>query len=257
MKRLTSVGTIVILLLWVLTAGAGPLEFRLGAGPSAASFGELNAGIGFFNSFLSDLNNNLELEGTVPLLDYLSSGFAYQAGQWFFLTERFALGGKLEHFRASTSTSGTYTANDEESEIDISLDCFTVGFVLGARYMFLDAGIRLFADLGVGYYFSGFTKAITFEMPDVVGPIAGSPQEGEGRYTGLAFGFEGGLSLSVPITDWFEIGTSVFYRALTFDRMRNPQGEGLDLDGDGNNERVDLSGITVLFTFSIKIDLSL
>lgn len=258
MNRLASVGMIMILLLWATTASAGTLGFHLGIGTSVASFGELNESIKPFNRILTDLNNDPLIDDTVPLLNNLSSGFAFQGGQQFWFNDRVAIGGKLEFFRASTATAGTFTLDGVDSEINIALDCFSVGIILGGRYMFLDAGIRLFADLGVGYYFSGFTRAITFQIPEGHLLAGAPPAEGKGRYTGSAFGFEGGLTISLPLTDWFAVGSSVFYRSLTFDELTNTEeGVALDLDGDGQDESVDLSGITVQFTFTIKIDLSL
>lgn len=259
MKGLMTVFSIATVLLCSVAVSAGSLEFHLGAGPSLAFFGEINNDIEFINVFLDELNGLATVTGEVPLLEYLGRGISYQAGERFWLADRFALGWKIGYSRTATTTSGTYTAIDgsETATIDISLDGYNVGFVLGGRYTFLDAGILLSADLGAGVYYTGFDKAITFAIPSIYDPISDRPEEGEGRYSGSAFGVELGLNLSLPITNWLEVGTSVFYRAATPAGMTDNKGNSLDIDGDGMVEGVDLGGFTVQATFSLDIDLSL
>ena len=259
MKGLVTVGAVLIL--WAAMLTAGPIEVYLSGGPSAAALDEINAIKDRINAIIAELNDDIallpEITGEVEELGSIGSGMiAYQAGERFWLSDRFALGGKLEGFRASTSTAGTYVST-VDSEVSIDLNCYAVGFLLSGRYDFLNAGVILSADLGAGYYYSGFNRAITFQIPpEYPKAISGLPPEGEGRYSGYTLGFEGGLSLSFPITDWLEVGSSLFYRSLTLGEMRDRQGNSLDLDGDGTPEKVDLSGITVQFTFSLIIDLT-
>lgn len=258
MKGLVTVGAVLIL--WVAMLTAGPIEIYFSGGPSAAALDEINAIKDRINAIITLLNDNIallpEITGEVEELDSIGGGIAYQAGERFWLSDRFALGGKLEGFRTSTSTAGTYVST-VDSEVSIDLDCYAVGFLLNGRYDFLNAGVILSAELGAGYYYSGFNRAITFQIPpEYPDAISGLPPEGEGRYSGSTLGFEGGLSLSFPITDWLAVGSSLFYRSLTLGEMRDRQGNSLDLDGDGTPEKVDLGGITVQFTFSLIIDLS-
>jgi hypothetical protein len=49
----------------------------------------------------------------------------------------------------------------------------------------------------------------------------------------------------------------VIYRTADVDSLKTAQGVALDLNGDGQSESVNLSGLAVEFTFSINIDLSL
>lgn len=259
MKGLVTVGTVLIL--WSVTLTAGPLELYFGGGPSAAALGEINAIKDLFNTIITELNSNIallpEITGEIGELDQIGGGIAYQAGERFWLSERLALGGKLEYFRTATSTAGVYTSS-ETSEISIALNCYSVGLVLGGRYDFLEAGLVLSADLGIGYYYAGFDKAITFQIPpEYPEAISGLPPEGEGRYSGSTFGLEVGLSLSYPIADWLTIGSAIFYRSLTLSGMSDGAGTGLDVDGNGIAEEVDLGGITVQLAFSLSIDLSL
>jgi len=259
MKGLMTVFSIATVLLCSVAVSAGSLEFHLGVGPSLAFFGEVNHDIEFINVLLDELNELATVNGEVLLLEDLGRGISYQAGERFWLTDRFALGWKIGYSRTVTATSGTYTAIDgsEISTIDILLDGYSVGGVLGGRYTFLDAGIFLSADLGAGVYYTGLDKAITFEIPSSYDPLSDRPEEGEGRYAGFAFGVELGLNLSLPITDWFGVGASIFYRAATPAGMTDNNGNSLDIDGDGMVEGVDLGGITVQATFSLDIDLSL
>ena len=80
---------------------------------------------------------------------------------------------------------------------------------------------------------------------------------GEGHYNGSSFGVEGGISLSFPITDWLNVGTSILYRYLTVQHMSDAEGIGFDFDGDGKDEVADFSGITVRFAIALDINLSL
>ena len=260
MKGLVTVGAVLIL--WAAMLIAGPIEIYFSGGPSAAALSEINAIKDRINAIITLLNDDIallpeiEITEEVGLLDDMGSGIAYQAGERLWLSDRFALGGKIEVFRVSTSTAGVYTSS-ETSQISIDLNCYAVGFLVSGRYDFLDAGVILSADLGLGYYYSGFNRAITFQIPpEYPKAIAGLPPEGEGRYSGYNLGFEGGLSLFFPITDWLEVGSSLFYRSLTLGGMRDREGNSLDLDGDGTPEKVDLGGITVQFTFSLVIDLN-
>ncbi len=259
MKGLVTVGAVLIL--WAAMLTAGPIEIYFSGGPSAAALDEINAIKDRINAIITLLNDTIALlpeiiTGEVEELDSIGGGIAYQAGERFWLSDRFALGGKLEGFRTSTSTAGTYVST-VDSEVSIDLNCYAVGFLLSGRYDFLNAGVILSAELGAGYYYSGFNRAITFQIPpEYPDAISGLPPEGEGRYSGSTLGFEGGLSLSFPITDWLAVGSSLFYRSLTLGEMRDRQGNSLDLDGDGTPEKVDLGGITVQFTFSLIIDLN-
>ncbi|MEA1871241.1 MAG: hypothetical protein U9N00_03495 [Candidatus Bipolaricaulota bacterium] len=259
MKGLMTVFSIAAVLLCSVAVSAGPLEFHIGVGPSLTFLGEINNDIEFINRILIELNGLATVDGEVPLLEDLGRGISYQAGERFWLTERFALGWKIGYSSTATTTSGTYTAIDgsESSTIDISLDGYSVGFVLGGRYTFLDAGILLSANIGAGVYYTGLDKAITFAIPSSYGPLSDRPEEGEGRYAGSALGVELGLNLSLPITDWFEVGALVFYRATTPAEMTDNNGNSLDIDGDGIVEGVSLGGITVQATFSLDINLSL
>ena len=134
-------------------------------------------------------------------------------------------------------------------------DC---GCLAGCRATFLDAGLRLAAEGGVGYYYAVSNRAVVFEIPtEYPDVISGVPSEGEGRYSGGTLGFELGLSLSYPVTSWLSIGSSVSYRAATVNVLTDSAGGDFDLDGDGTPESVDLDGITVRLTFSLNIDLSL
>jgi hypothetical protein len=257
MKGLVTV-TVITLLCGTL-AIAGPLEFFAGAGPSAATLGSINDGIETVNNIIRDLNNDPRYEGDVPELGHLGSGLAYSAGERYWITDRFALGGKLTYFRAATVTSGAYeTVNvTEVSNVSLDLKTQSIGLLVSAKFVFLDVGLRLAADLGVGYYYSGFETAITFEMPSSYAPISIELPSGDGHYNGSSFGIEGGISLYFPIADWVNVGTSVLYRSLTVQHLRDSEGRGLDFDGDGTTEVADLGGITVEFTIALNIDISL
>ena len=257
MKGLVTVT--VITLLWGTVAIAGSLEFFAGAGPSAAALGSINDGIGVVNIITGDLNTDPRFEDTVPELPNLGSGLAYSAGERYWITDRFALGGELTYFKSTSATSGTYTTKDsgEISNVSLSLQCQSIGLLIGGRFTFLDVGLRLAVDLGVGYYYSGFNTATTFEMPSDYHPINIQLSSGDGHYNGSSLGIEGGISLSFPIADWINVGTSVLYRSLTVQHLVDAEGNGFDFDGDGTAEVADFSGITVQFTIALDINLSL
>ena len=257
MKGLVSVT--VITLLWGTVAIAGPLEFFASAGPSAAALGSINEGISVVNIITGDLNADPRFEGDVPDLPNLGSGLAYSAGERYWITDRFALGGELTYFKSTSATSGTYETGDsgEISNVSLDLQCQSIGLLIGGRFTFLDFGLRLAVDLGVGYYYSGFNTDITFEMPSDYQPISIQLPSGQGHYHGSSFGIEGGISLSFPIADWVNVGTSVLYRSLTVQHLADSEGNGFDFDGDGTAEVANFGGITVQFTIALDIDLSL
>ncbi len=257
MKGLVTV--IVITLLWGTLAIAEPLEFFAGAGPSAATLGSINGGIDTVNNIIADLNDDPRFEGEVAPLAHLGSGFAYSAGERYWITDRLALGGELTYFRATTATSGSYetVGVTESSDVSLDLKAQSIGLLASGKFVFLDVGLRLVADLGVGYYYSGFKTAITFQMPTSYAPISIDLPSGYGHYNGSSFGIEAGMSLSFPIVNWLKVGTSVLYRSLTVQHLRDSDGHGFDFDGDGITEVADLGGITVKFTMALDINISL
>jgi hypothetical protein len=239
------------------TLAAGPLEVTVGAGPGGAFLGEINASIGLINVILRDWNSTPTLTGGVPELDSMQVGMSYVAGEAFWVTPSLALGGKIETFQVVSSTAGSYTAGEEpSSQVEIGLDCHAVALVVGGHVDFVDFGLRLGLDLGAGYYYSGFKTDITFEIPSGVPPISAHPEKGKGQYSASSLGIEGGLSLFFPIAEWFAIGSSLAYRWVAVAPLADAQGEALDLDGNGTPESIDLTGIAVSFTVSLRIDLS-
>ena len=258
MKRRVLIG--ITLLLSCAPLFAAPLEFHFGGGPSATMLGEINAVIDRWNTLIGYLNTTFDIHpdvsGEVPEIPRIGGGIAFQAGERYWLTDRLAVGGKIEYFKTDTSAAGTYLSS-ETSEIAVSFDCYAVGLYLSGRYTFLDAGIvQLAADLNVGYSYSGFRRAVVFQVPpEHPYEISDLPPEGVGRYSDSGLGLEAGLSLSVPITSWLGIGTSVAYRSLLLDAVTTSAGVGLDLDGDDINEQLGLNGITVQATLFARIDL--
>lgn len=257
MKRRVVIG--VTLILSCAPLFAAPLEFHVGGGPSAAMLGEINAIIDHWNTLISYLNTTFDIHpdvsGEVPEIPRIGGGIAIQAGERYWITDRLALGGKIEYFRTDTSTAGSYLSS-ETSEIAVSFDCYSVGLLLGGRYTFLDVGVQLAAELNIGYAYSGFRRSVVFQVPpEHPYEISDLPIEGLGHYSDTGLGLETGLSLSVPITDWLGIGTSIAYRSLGLDALKTSAGIGLDLDGDGINEQLGLNGITVQFTLFARIDL--
>lgn len=259
MKGLASV--LIATLILSVTAAAGPLEFAFGAGPSAFSLSTMNASVGVFNALITHLNETVDvhpdLSGTVELLAPLSSGISLYAGERFWLTDWLGLGASIDYFRTSTATLGHYQGA-EVSTIDVNVDMTSVGVLLGARATFVDLGLRLSADAAAGYFLAVSNRSVTFEIPaEYPDVISGVPPDGTGRYSGGAFGFELGLSLSYPIAEWFAIGTTVAYRSAHVPTLLDSAGVELDIDGDGQPEPAELGGITVRLTFSLSIDLGL
>ena len=231
MKGLVTVT--VITLLWGTLAVAGPLEFFAGAGPSAATLGSINDGIDTVNNIIRDLNDDPRYEGSVLELPHLGSGLFYNAGERYWITDRLALGGMLTYYKATTATNGAYdvVGVTETSDVSIDLKAQSVGLLATGKFVFLDVGLRLAADVSVGYYYSGFHTAITFEMPSTYDPISIELPSGQGHYNGSSFGIEGGICLSFPIADWINVGTSVLYRSLTVQQLTDSEARGFDFDG--------------------------
>ena len=246
---------IVLILVGSAPLCAGPLEFFVGAGPGAATFDEVNGSIQLVNVLLGDLNDTPTFEGNVPELSLLTSGTAYQGGEWYRSSERLSFGGKIEAFHSETTTDGSYTEDGETSEIAIALSTTSVSVVLGGRYEILTSPVRLAVEFGAAYAYSGFASDITFEIPASYPTISIHPREGRGRYSAHSFGLEGGLSLTLPIAEWLSVRTSVAYRLLSEGRLTDLTGAGLDITGDGRAETVDLSGVTVQFGLSFIVNL--
>lgn len=258
MKGLAAVGLVV----WLVSAAAiaGPLEMTIGAGPQAASLQEINSAIGVVNALVVLLNETFVVhpgvEGTVGQMPPMSSGFGFSAAERYFLTNWFAVGAQLDYGSYESSLTGQYQGS-ALSTIDVALGLKTLGILIGGRATFVDVGLLLGAQAGVGYYYTALDSAVVFEVPvEYPEAISRVPPEGAARYTAGTFGFEVGLSLSYPLTSWLTIGSVVTYRSASANNLADAQGNGLDLDGDGVSESIDLSGISVQFMFSLNIDLS-
>jgi len=260
MKGLASVLLVFVLL--GITGIAGPLELSFGGGPSYTSLDSFNKSIGAFNKAIERLNETFDVHpdvsGTVAPMPSMGTGMYLSAAEQYRLTDWFALGAHVEYMGSSSATTGFYQGS-EISQIDVSYRSHVLGVVLGGDVTFVDLGLRLGATGGVGYFHAILDRNAIFQIPAEYpdAAIAGLPPEGEGRYTGGTFGLEAGITLSYPIFDWFTIGTQVIYRTAQVDSLKTSQGIALDLNGDGQGESVNLSGIAVQFTFSINIDLSL
>ena len=259
MKGLASV--LLVLVLSGMTAIAGPLELGFGVGPSFTSLDSFNESIGVFNALFEHLNETFgvhpDVSGTIAPMSTMGKGLYLSAAENYRLTDWFALGAHVEYMRSSSSTVGFYQGS-EISQIDVSYGSHVLGAVLGGDITFVDLGLRLGANAGVGYFYTILDRNVIFQIPaEYPDTIAGVPPEGEGRYTGGAFGLEAGITLSYPIFEWFTIGTKVIYRTAEIGSLSTSQGVEMDLNGDGKGESVNLSGLAVQFTFSINIDLSL
>ena len=243
-----------------VAAIAGPLEMWVGGGPAATSLEEVNAAIGVFNTLISHLNDTFavhpDVSGAVKPLRPIISGLALRAGERYWLSDWFAIGGQIEYVRSASATAGEYVGSSL-STIDIALGFHAVDLVLNGRATFLDVGLRLAAEVGAGFYYSMIDRAVIFEVPsEYPDAISGIPSEGSDRFSGSTLGFEAGISLAYPLTEWFTIGSLLTYRSATVPSLSDDQGAALDIDGNGVSDSISLDGITVQLTFSITVDLS-
>ena len=258
MKGLASV--LLGMILMGVAGLAGPLELGFGAGPSFTSLASFNESIDAINKLLEHLNETFDVHpdvtGTVAPMPSMGTGLNLSAAEQYWLTDWFALGAHVEYMGSSSATTGVYQGS-ETSQIDLSYRSHVVGAVLGGEVTFVDLGLSLGATGGVGYFYTILDRNVILQIPaEYPDVIAGLPPEGEGRFTGGAFGLEAGISLTYPILGWLTIGTQVIYRSAEVGSLETSQGIGLDLNGDGQNESVSLNGLAVQFTFSINIDLS-
>ncbi len=259
MKGLASVLFIVVLSGLAVTAE--PLELGFGAGPSFTSLDSFNETIGVFNALIEELNETMDVHpdvsGMVASMPAMGTGVYLSAAEQYRLVNWFSLGAHVEYTGASSATVGFYQGS-EISQIDVSLRSHVLGVVLGGDVTFVDLGLRLGANAGVGYFHTILDRKVVFQIPEEYpDAIAGVPPEGEGRYSGGAVGFEAGITLSYPAFEWLTVGTKVIYRTAEVSSLSTSQGIEMDLNGDGKSESVNLGGLAVQFTFSINIDLSI
>ena len=260
MKGLLSVLLLGILLL-SLPAMAGPLELALGAGPSFAALDSVNDSIGVFNALLAHLNETFDVHpdvtGTIAPMPLVGRGLFLSGAERYWLTDWFGFGAHIDYFGASSRTSGFYQG-DAVSRIDLAYALDVVSASLAADVAFVDLGIRIGASAGVGVHYGILDQTVVFEIPEEYPDvIAGIPPEGESRFTGSGLGFEAGVFVAYPITEWLIIGTRVGYRSANIAELTNEAGLPWDPDGDDRANGLNLTGFTVQISFSIAIDLSL
>jgi hypothetical protein len=242
----------VVILSFTLTAAQ--LEMSFSGGFTRASLFELNEQIVLINGIIEFIT-----DGQVPPLGQLGDGITWQLGESFRLTKHLSVGGKLEYFSTSTATRDSYISGAAAHEVSIDLSCDDVGFLAMGSYDLIDAGIVLSLELGAGYYYSHFSRAITFELP--AGYLEGEtgiselPQTGKVILSGGGLGGEAGLSLSLSPVEWLQIGTSISYRFLPSVQMNDPLGEGLTIIEDEQIERIGLSGVTIQLSGTLFLNL--
>ncbi len=245
----------LVILLWGGVTLAGSLETFFGAGPEGASLRDINASILAINTVLADWNSTPTLTGGVPELHLLEPGISYVAGERFWISDLFALGGRISTFHTATSTTGTYTAAGSTSQVSVTLGSSAVSLVLGGEVQFLKSPVSLTLDAGIGYYYAALSSDVTFQTPSGVPVVAIHPHEGRDHFSASTFGVEGGLSLSYWLTDWLAVGARVGYRSTGSLALADGQGNPLDIDGNGTRETMDLTGLTVQFTLSLAVSL--
>ena len=246
---------LAVVLCGCAAVAAGSLETSLGAGFTSLSLGDVNASIGAIDSVLANWNLTPTLDGGVPPLGPMQAGASYSAGERFWVLDNLALGGTIETFRASSATQGSYTGGGRTAQVSISLDCRSVGLVFGAHVKLASLGVDLGADVGVGYFYSGFSTDVTFQTPSGVPPVSIRPRQGQDHYNASSLGLEGGLSLSFDVSDWLGIGAMIAYRWVGKAAMSDAAGNPLDIDGDGVTDQVDLSGVVIRLALSLTINL--
>lgn len=240
---------------------AGPLEMAFGGGPSAVSLDAINESIGLFNTLITHLNETFavhpDVSGEVAPVPSIGRGLYLQGAERYWLLDWLALGGHVGYTRSSAATTGFYEGA-EASEITVDLAFHSVSGVFEGEVTFLDVGLRLGAFAGVGYHYVILDRKTVFEIPEEYPDvIAGVPPSEEGRYAGGSIGLEAGLALSYPVAPWFTIGSRLTYRSARVPELADAGADPLDLDGDDVPESISLSGLTVLLSVSINIDLSL
>ncbi len=268
MKGLAS-GTIILLASAAILAGAAaiasaaaqPFEVSIGGGPTTMSLDDINTSILLFNALITHLNETLAvipgMSGAVDALEPLYSGMSVRASERYWVTDWLALTGCFEYGRAATATRGQYQGA-ATSTIDIAATLSNLSVLAGARLRFLDVGLRLAADAAVGYFYSTFDHAVTFQIPsEYPDAIAGVPPQGEDRHSGGTFGLSAGLSLSYPLFEEFSVEALVGYRWADVPILRNAAATALDLDGNGTSESATLDGLSMQIGFTLALDLSL
>jgi len=259
MKGLASV--LVGLVLMGIACCAGPLELGLGAGPSFTSLDTVNQSIGVFNNVFDRLNGTFEalpeVTGTIPSMSDIGTGLSMSATERYRLTEWLALGAHVEYAGSSSTAAGTYQGA-ETSHVELSYRAHVLGAVLDGDLTFVDSTIQLGATAGIGYFHAILDRHAVIEIPEeYTEEIAGLPPAGDGRYTGGSIGIVAGISLTYPAFDWLSIGTQVLYRSANVGSLTTSQGVAMDLNNDGQDDSLNLSGFAVQFSFAIQIDLSL
>ncbi|MDD4903417.1 MAG: hypothetical protein PHX77_02825 [Candidatus Bipolaricaulis sp.] len=257
-------GLASILGILVLSGGvtlAGPLELSFGGGLGAVSLTSFNGIIDSWNGVLDELNEyslvDPEVSGSVRNLAKLSTGLTFQAAEWYWILDWLALGARFEYETATTATSGAYVGG-ETSVVNISLEYQTIGILAAARVAILDIGVRLSADVGLGYYRGTLDHAVIFQVPsEYPKALSGIPPEGSDRHAGGTVGFAAQLALDVPVMSGFRLGAAVGYRTAMIGTLTNEAGAALDLDGDEILDEANVSAISVRLAISLDIDLSL
>jgi len=236
------------------TLTAAQLEMSFTGGLTRASLFELNEQILLINGIIEFIT-----DGRVPPLGQLGDGITWQLEESFRLTGKLAVGGRLEYFSTSTATNGDYISGEAAHEVSIDLSCDDVGFLAMGSYDLIDTGFVLSLELGAGYYYSHFSRAIAFELPAgyLEGEIGISelPKTGEALLSGGGVGGEAGLSLSIAPVEWMAIGASISYRFLPSVQMNDPTGEGLTIIEDESIEQIGLSGITIQLSGTLLLNL--
>ncbi len=251
--RWTTLRTLVVVAAIAVPAGAGTLNVGSGAQWFFSSFPDLVGYTQLVNSTISFVNEMGGVDGQVDTLEELRGGPGVTISQS--IGQAFGIGARMVMLRAGVATEGAWEEEDENLEVDLSLE---VGMIAGLAQVslgFVDGLLEI--SFAGGWGMAWVDHKSDFEVlrdPPGGWSIPFAPATDDRRYQSGGFVGELGIRAALPLRSGLALGTEAGLRLAAFG-VPHSNGRMLDLSKDGNPEELDLSGVWVGFSVTMRFGL--